>query len=151
MEKNIYFIAIIRFIIIALYLLTINKIMKARKMDPTIKFKFDFRSLFELMVVTGINLGIMVMPITNSTYTFLLIGGQVMIVLTYFHLRRIVIFGKKLAYLMEHPFKISDIRNYKYEKGKMTFVVKNVPLSIRFPLSDMNNVSERLSGKYYKK
>ena len=103
------------------------------------------------MIVTGINLGIMVMPITNSTYTFLLIGGQVMIVLTYFHLRRIVIFGKKLAYLMEHPFKISDIRNYKYEKGKMTFVVKNVPLSIRFPLSDMNNVSERLSGKYYKK
>lgn len=151
MDKNTMFIIIIRFIIVAIYMLILNKYLKARKMDPSLKFKFDLRSLIELVVVTGINIGIITMPITPGTQSLILLGGQVMIVATYFHLRRLVVFGKKVVFLLEHAFLISDVKNFKYKKGKMTFLVKNVALSIRFPLADMNYIRERLSGKYYKK
>ena len=151
MDKNMVFIIIIRFVILAIYMLILNKFLKARKMDPNMKFKFDLRSLVEIVLVSAINLAILALPINDSTRTFVLLGGQVMIVLTYFHLRRIVVFGKKVAFLLEHSFLISDIKNFKYKKGKMTFLIKNVALSIRFPLADMNYLHERLSGKYYKK
>lgn len=151
MDKNTVFIIIIRFVIIAIYMLILNKYLKARKMDPNLKFRFDIRSIAELVLVSGINLAVLALPINSSTSTFILLGGQVMIVVTYFHLRRIVVFGKKVAFLLEHSFLIPDIKNFKYKKGKMTFLIKNVPLSIRFPLADMNYLHERLSGKYYKK
>lgn len=146
-----YFIIFIRIVIVVLYGMTYNKYKKAQRMDSDMKMKFDFRSLLELALVTGINVGLIVMPINENTNNILLIGGQIMIVVTYLHLRRIVVFGKKVVYFLENPFLISDMKSFKYNKGKMTFLIKGTPLSIRFPLSDMNYVHERLSGKYYKK
>lgn len=138
---------IARFAIIALFMFMGLKYNRAKKLDNTIKFHFNLRSWIEIIIVVGLDLFFIAYPVTQSSEPILLIAGVVGLTLTYMHTRRYIAIGKKVIFIMEASFHIRDISRVKYEKGKMTFLIKNVPFHLRFPLIDMDYLEERVSGK----
>lgn len=143
---------IVKIVILVLLSIISSRIMQARQLDKSIKFKLDFVSWIRLIVVLGLNIFILVSTSeTEAQFLALIIGGEVMIVITFFFNKRIMFVGKDVLFFKEHSFKISDITNVYYEKGKMTLSIQGTPVHTRFPVFHKDHFLERFSGKQFRK
>lgn len=153
MDFNINTIAVwvAKFAIGFLYLFEYMRYNRAKRMDSTIAFKLNKRSWIETAVVLILNISLFVYPMTSTNTPILTFASLAMLVITYFHTRRFIMLGKKVVFLLEHPFLVKDLSKVTYEKGMMKFLIKNQAFKIRLPLGDMDTIMNRLSGKYFKK
>lgn len=142
---NVFFIYLIRFILLAIYAITILKINKSKMIDKTVKIKFDLLSILEMVVIFTINLSFFIIPIAKINVVYGTVVSNLMIFITYFHLRRMMFVGKKILYFRENSFLISDISHFKYEQGRLSFKVKNHPFKVRRPLAHLDNLTEAMS------
>ena len=142
---NVFFIYLIRFILVAIYMITLFKINKSKMIDKTVKIKFDFISIAEILLVLIINLGFFIIPIEKLNVIYGSVMSNVMIFVTYFHLRRMMFVGKKIFYFRENSFLITDVSHFKYESGRLSFRLKNHPFKVRRPLSHLAYLMEGMS------
>ena len=146
MFRTILMIAI-KVLLVIIYLIAYMKISKARKMDPEMQIVFYTRSKVEVVVITLMNVLVFFVPMKDASSNYLLILGQVMLVMTYYHFNRYVLFGRKNAYLLEHHFRLTDLKSFTYSHGVMKVVIKGKGLKVRFPIGNMKLLEERLQGK----
>ncbi|QIK69861.1 hypothetical protein G7062_05945 [Erysipelothrix sp. HDW6C] len=151
MNMSVIVVIIAKLVIAVLYGFEFMRYNRAKRLDNTIKVKFDIRSWIEVIVVGGLNIGLMVYPNVEQNVVFLTFYAFVMLAVTFFHTRRLVVIGKKVIFILEHSFKLTDLSRVTYEKGVMKFLIKGQAFKLRLPLGDMEYVMQRLSGKYYKK
>ncbi|MEG0327348.1 MAG: hypothetical protein RR565_01225 [Erysipelothrix sp.] len=144
-------IILIRCIIIAIYLLWIVRYNKAKRMDGALAFSFDVRSWIEIAAVIIGNLCLMFIPVTQTNVGFMLALGYAMLIISFLHLRRFVVVGKKVVFMMEHPFDVKSLSNLKYHKGVMHISIKGQSFKVRYPIGNKEKIEERLSGKYFRK
>lgn len=151
MGTNNIVIILIRCIVVAIYLLWLIRYNKAKRMDETLAFSFDTRSWIEIAAVVIGNLCLMFIPVTQANVGLMLVLGYAMLVISFLHLRRFVIVGKKVVFLLEHPFDVKSLSNLKYQKGVMHISIKGQSFKVRYPIGNKEKIEERLSGKYFRK
>ncbi|AMC93118.1 hypothetical protein AOC36_03755 [Erysipelothrix larvae] len=134
-------------LIVGFYVFQYFKFNQAKRYDETLKLTLNKRSLIEVVVVALINIAFIVYPVSESVEGILLFVGIVMMLYTFFHTYRYVGIGKKLIFAQQHAFDIRQITKKSYEKGKFVFVIRDTPVSVRYPIADINLVMERLSGR----
>ncbi len=151
---NVFYVYLVRFILVAVYGITLIKINKAKMIDKSLKIKLDFISTAELLLVVLVNLTFFVIPIPKINVIYGTVMSNVMIIVTYFHLRRLMFVGKKILYFRENSFLISDVSHFKYEAGRLSFRIKNHPFKVMRPLTHLEYVLEvmsRTKGRRIKK
>lgn len=136
-----------KFVIIALYGLTLIKFNNARRVDGTLKLRFNTRSWVEVIAVGIINVIAIVIPVNKDNVVWLSVYIFAALLITTFHTRRIAAYGKKVIFILEHAFLAKDITRAKYEKGLLTFLIKGRPFKLRLPLADTDLLLEKLSGR----
>ena len=136
-----------KFTIAVMYFIVFNKLTKARKHDPTVTLRFDTRSWVEVIVVGLLNIAAILYPVNAEDATFSTMLVFVALVFTALHTRRIVAYGKKVIFILEHSFYIKDVTKVKYEKGLLRFTIKGRAFKLRFPLANMDLLLEKLSGR----
>ena len=142
---NLFFIYLVRFILLAIYAITLFKINKSKMIDKSVKIKFDLISITEIIIIFGINLSFFVIPVEKINVIYGTVVSNLMIFITYFHLRRMMFVGKKILFFRENSFLISDISHFKYESGRLSFRVKNHPFKVRRPLAHLEYLTETMS------
>ena len=141
---------ICRFVIIALYGFEMMRYNRGKRIDDTLKLKFDVRSWIEIVVVGVLNIGFIIYPDLKANVSFLTFYGFVMLIVTFYHTRRIVAWGKKVIFILEHSFYVKDITRVKYEKGRLSFLLKGQPFKLRMPLTDMKALEQKFAGKNFR-
>ena len=147
MSFNLIMAYIGKFVILSMYVITLTKFNKAKKYDSTVKLRFNTRSWIEFIVVGVINILAIVMPINESNAGTSAIYIFLALLITTFHTRRLVAYGKKVIFILENSFLLKDITKSKYEKGLLTFLIKGRPFKLRLPLANTDSLIEKLSGR----
>lgn len=136
-----------KFVIIAMYVITLSKFNKAKKYDATVKLRLNLRSWIELVGVGIVNAIAIAYPLSNDNAGSVGIYVFIALLITTFHTRRLVAYGKKVIFILEHAFLLKDITKPKYEKGLLTFLIKGRAFKLRLPLADTELLMQKLSGK----
>lgn len=147
MSFNLIMAYIGKFTILALYVITLTKFNKAKKYDATIKLRLNTRSWIELIAVGILNIAAIAYPVSEANAGSVAIFVFIALLVTTFHTRRIVAYGKKVIFILEHSFLIKDITKAKYNNGLLTFLIKGRAFKLRLPLANTDLLIEKLSGK----
>lgn len=148
---NLYYMILIRTLIVGIYLGGLIKLANFKQHDKSVKLRFDPVSLIVVGLITLINVSLFVIPAAKMPIIYGFIVGNAMMVLTYFHLRQMMLFGDKIMVFKGSAFMIKDISNFKSEKGSISLRIKNNPLTFRRPLGDLKFAEEKFSGRRPKK
>lgn len=133
--------------IIMFYLYQIYRFNIAKRYDKTIRFKIKGIGLLEFGGLVIINAVFFFYPVDDSTSSVMMIVGLILILATFFQLRRIVACGRKVLYAVEHAFDLRQIQKTTLERNILTFYIKSSSVRVRFPIGDMDAIMESLSGK----
>ena len=140
---------IVKAVLLVLTGLTYYKAARAKKLDPTLEYKMDMRSRVEFIVVILFDLFVIVAQASGDKEIYLVLFGQLMIVITFFHTKRYVFAGKNILYMLEHPFYVKDVQQVYYEKGIFHLTIRNTATKVRLPVGDVDYLLERFSGKRF--
>lgn len=140
---------IVKIVLVIIIGMSVFKAARAKQADPTIAFKMNFRSWLEFSLLLILNVFVLISR-TGSKYeiyyTFL---GQLTIVLMFIHTKRYIFAGKKYLYMLEHVFDEKEVRDMYYKNGVLHLKIRKTATKVRLPITDVEYLLERFSGKKY--
>lgn len=140
---------VVKIVILVLMGLAAFKASRAKQLDSTIEFKLNLRSWLELLVIVGLNIFVLISRPGSENEILYIFLGQLMIILTFLHTKRYVFAGKKYLYMIENVFDEKEIRNMNYTNGVLHLKIRKTATKVRLPITDVEYLLERFSGKKY--
>ena len=143
---------VVKIVLLVLLSIMSSRVMHAKQLDKSLKIKLNLSSWIQIILVIVLDIFVLVSSGKTETQTLILIiVGEMMIVVTFFVGKRITLVGKDVLFIKEHSFRVTDITNVSYEKGKLTLSIQGTPVHTRFPIFHKETFLERFSGKQFRK
>lgn len=143
---------VVKIVLLVLLSIMSSRVMHAKQLDKSLKIKLDFLSWVQVLGVIALDILVLVSSGKTETQNVMLIlAGELMIMITFFVGKRITLVGKDVLFIKEHSFRITDVSNVYYEKGKLTLSIQGTPVHTRFPIFHKETFLERFSGKQFRK
>lgn len=141
---------VVKIVLSIILVMELYKVLRARKLDSTLKIKLDFRSKVETGLILGLDILILFYRPQETTELFFVLGGQLMILLTFIYSRRLVFVGQNNLYLLQLNFLITDVTKVSYDKLNLSLKIQNNDIKVRLPISAKDYLMERFSGKQFR-
>lgn len=144
---NLYYLILIRIIIVGFHLWWLLKYTNLRSHDKTMSFRFDGISWVRIGLMTLLNLSLFVIPATKMPLIYGIVVGNGMIALTALQLRQIMILGDRYLFYKESGFLVRDIEKFEFDGKRVHMRIKGHPISFSRPITNLEYCIERLSGR----
>ena len=147
---NLYYLILIRVIIVGFHLWWFLKFMNFKTHDKQLKFRFDGISWIRLIVMTVLNLSLF-MPAAKMSVLYGFIVGNGMILITFIQLRSIMVFGDRYLYFKDSGFEMRDVDRFKMDGIRLSMRMKGQAISFLRPITHIQYGEERFSGRRRKR